>query len=849
LAPAIVAAAVLSPASGYAATPDTPYDVVRVPAPEPQDQGRFGERSAPAGDIDGDGVTDIFISAFQQDVGEASQAGRVYLLSGRTREVIYAINSPEPQANERFGFFMSVPGDLDGDKKDDIVVAADLRDIFRNEAEPGDPDPGPCGAPEPNGCYENEGAAFAYSGATGQLLYGLVNPQPQSNDDSRFGQVFGFGVGLGSAGDINGDARADVLVGAASNDVPRDCNKTGASPCRVDQGQVFVFDGRSGQLLRTYDLPDPEPAECNTAPGGPGATSCGFLGFAVQGVGDVDGDGVSDHLLDAGTYDGRRGRMYLFSGRLGTLIRRIDSPFDGTRIFGLQDVAPGAPGDLNGDGVAEIYGNSFQEPGPDGSNEGRAFVFDGSSGDLLYTLRDPTPAEGGSFGYSMTNTDYDRDGTPDLFVGQNGSERELGGGSYIFDGASGSLLKAFELPAEDREEQRTLPPPGPRFGRTVSAPGDLNADGEPDYVVGAPQIDVGSNANQGRVYVFLSRVPPAQPPAPPAPPAPQQTEAQGAERGYPPIDRFRGTSVWSVREDGRYFLVADRGGSVERPGIAPRGVPFDVDLGPDEDGDVVAAYSRCDKEPELPDLMSRLYAAPVAAYATGRGCDIYRYDFASGEETKLPGASTDQASEFLPSVWRDDVAFGRVYEQREGRRGIYPYLYVRPLEGGRSARQPGGSRGLTGLPGPTSVDLYGRRLSFVWNYARQDRDKGTQTDDEGTTQVRLDTVGGDHRVVSDADFGAGTYASYLSPKGSNGRITYGFQRVANLESEDGPRSISSILLRYKISNADKSVANPPGTVLGSSAVDAQQLLVQVPERFGPAPLGQILRADDVTFVD
>lgn len=73
--------------------------------------------------------------------------------------------------------------------------------------------------------------------------------------------------------------------------------------------------------------------------------------------------------------------------------------------------------------------------------------------------------------------------------------------------------------------------------------------------------------------------------------------------------------------------------------------------------------------------------------------------------------------------------------------------------------------------------------------------------------------------------------------------------MANLESEDSPRSISSILLRYKISNADKSVANPPGTVLGSSAVDAQQLLVQVPERFGPAPLGQILRADDVTFFD
>jgi len=834
-----------------AASPQTRYDAIRVEAPEPQNEGRFGERSAPAGDIDGDGVTDIFVSAFQQDVGGASRAGRVYLLSGKTREVIYAINSPEPQANERFGFFLSVPGDLDGDGKDDIVVGADLRDVFRGEATPEDPDPSPCGAPEPNGCYENEGAAFAYSGATGRLLYGLVNPEPQSNDDEeRFGQVFGFGVGLGSAGDLNGDGRTEVLVGAASNDVPRDCNKTvGDASCRVDQGQVFVFDGRTGGPLRTYDLPDPRPAGCNTEQGGPGATSCGFLGFAVQGVGDVDGDGVTDHLLDAGTYDSRRGRMYLFSGRLGNLLRRFDSPFEGTRIFGLQDVAPGAPGDVTGDGVADIYGNSFGEPG----GEGRAFVFNGRTGEVVYTLRDPTPAAGGSFGYSMANTDYDRDGRPDLFVGQNGSERELGGGSYIFDGTSGSLLKSLELPAEDREQQRTLPPPGPRFGRTVSAPGDLNGDGEPDYLVGAPQIDVGSNANQGRVYVFLSRVAAAQQPPGQQPPAQQPPgqppQDQQAERGYPPIDRFGGTSVWSVREGGRYFLVADRGGQIRRLGIASRGVPFDVDLGPDENGDVVAAYSRCEKEPRVPAITSRLYSTPVAAYSTGRGCDLYRYDFASGQESKLPGASTNQASEFLPSVWRDDVAFGRVYEQRSGRRGIYPYLYVRALEGGRSDRQPGGPRGVNGLPGPTSVDLYGRRLAFVWNYARRDADKGARTDDEGTTQVRLDTVGRGRKVLSDADFGKGTYASFLSPKSSNGRITYGFQRVARLESEEGPRSISSILLRYKISNADKSVANPPGTLLGSSAVDDRQLLILVPESFGPAPFGQLLRPTNTSFVD
>lgn len=556
LASALVAGAIalLCPASGFAATPNTAYDVSRVEAPEPQHEARFGERSQPGSDVDGDGVRDIFVSAFQRNVGNVSKAGRVYLLSGKTRREIYGINSPEPQANERFGFFMTVPGDLDGDRIADVVVGADLRDVYRREATPQNPDPSPCGAPEPNGCYENEGAAFAYSGKTGRFLYGLVNPAPQSNDDNDpsgnprpFGQIFGFGVGLSSAGDVNGDGRTEVLVGAASNDVPRDCNKLRPVPadCRVDQGQAFVFDGPTGDLLRTYELPDPDPAgTCNNQPGGPGATTCGFLGFAVQGVGDIDGDRVMDHLLDAGTLNGRRGRMYLFSGRFANkLLRQFDSPDARTRIFGLQDAAPGAPGDVNGDRVPDIYGNSFQEPpAAGGSNVGRAWVFSGLTGQPLYALTDPTPAPGGNFGYSLAKTDYNQDGKADLFVGQNGSETTLGGGSYIFNGPNGSLLKPFELPAEDREEQRTLPAPGPRFGRTVSAPGDLNRDGEPDYFVGASQIDVGPNRDQGRAYVFLSRVPskpppPGSKPPPPGPKPPRCTITRGSGN-----DVVRGTS-------------------------------------------------------------------------------------------------------------------------------------------------------------------------------------------------------------------------------------------------------------------------------------------------------------------
>ncbi len=528
------AASLVIPATGLGATPDTVYDPVRIESPNPQAQGRFGERSALAGDMDGDGIGDFWVSAFQEDVGAAKLAGRVYLISGRTRSVIDSVASPEPQSGQAFGFTVASPGDLNGDGRSDLVVGAYAQDDFRGESSPGVPNTGACGTPEPNGCYENTGKAWAYDGATGKLLYALANPQPQSNPDLPFSKVFGFGTAISSAGDLNGDGRSEVLVGAASNDVPRGCG--GQDPavpappagCRRDQGQAFVFNGANGALLRTYNLPPgderPEPA-CNKDVPGPGIGTCGFLGQTVEGLGDVDGDGVTDHLVQGGTYgkgaDDKEGRIYVFSGRTGNRLLTIDNPSPPsaggtTRIFGLQTVQPGAPGDVNRDGFADIYGNGFMSAGPTGTpGEGRAWIFSGKDGSILYNLFDPSPEAAGGFAFSGAMTDYDLDGRADAFVaGQNGSGSVFGGGATIFGvpgafgpTAMGPTLKDFVPPEEDRQPTGPAPANGLRFGRTVEAPGDLNGDGQPDYVVGAPQTDVGANADQGRVYVYLSSVP------------------------------------------------------------------------------------------------------------------------------------------------------------------------------------------------------------------------------------------------------------------------------------------------------------------------------------------------------
>jgi hypothetical protein len=185
-----------------------------------------------------------------------------------------------------------------------------------------------------------------------------------------------------------------------------------------------------------------------------------------------------------------------------------------------------------------------------------------------------------------------------------------------------------------------------------------------------------------------------------------------------PVSAYAGHVVWS-QWDGTAFQLteahASPSGLVTTALPVPRRfVPFDADIGPGPDGAPTVVYSRCATDPPLgPDGL------PV--WARGRGCRLFRYALGAAAEERIGGAG----SEFLPSIWRGRIAFARVYDR-------LPYLYVRGS--GASQRQPGGMRGETGLPGPTSLDLAGIRLGFTW---------ATTTRQE----TRLDTTTGGHELL------------------------------------------------------------------------------------------------------
>jgi len=214
------------------------------------------------------------------------------------------------------------------------------------------------------------------------------------------------------------------------------------------------------------------------------------FGAALAVVGDVDGDHVSDYLV--GAYDNRweqndrQGRAFVYSGKSGKLLFTLDDPIpQPLAAFGF---AVASPGDVNNDGIPDFLIGAFAQDG-----SGKAFVFNGKDGKLLYAVHASQRQVGAGFGWTVAPLgDLNGDGTPDFAVGafaQDGTGRV-----FICSGHDGKLL-------------RTLSPPagGSTFGWSVASVGDLNKDGLPDILVGAPYTNVGKNAVQGQAYVFSGK--------------------------------------------------------------------------------------------------------------------------------------------------------------------------------------------------------------------------------------------------------------------------------------------------------------------------------------------------------
>lgn len=173
------------------------------------------------------------------------------------------------------------------------------------------------GAPRNDTGALNAGIAYLFDGLTGQLLLTIPNPNPANSD--FFGQAV---AGVGN----------DLLVGAPAVDVG------GAS----DIGRAYLFDGSTGNLLRTFDNPNP--------------ATTSFFGTAVTSVGN--------NVLIGAT--GGQGAAFLFDSTTGNLLETFVSPTPQTNdFFGASLVS---------DGINVLIGaHSFDDVGK--LNTGAAYLF------------------------------------------------------------------------------------------------------------------------------------------------------------------------------------------------------------------------------------------------------------------------------------------------------------------------------------------------------------------------------------------------------------------------------------------------------------------------------------------
>ncbi|MBC8329655.1 MAG: FG-GAP repeat protein [Planctomycetes bacterium] len=263
-----------------------------------------------------------------------------------------------------------------------------------------------------------------------------------------------LGRSLAVVGDLDGDGVADYAVGAPRADVYG----------RANAGAVDLRSGADGSLIRRHI----------------GGSSNDWLGAALAGPGDLDGDGVPDLVAGASNASAHAGSVTAYSGADGSPVWQLDglAPLD---RFG--DVIA-VVADLDADGVPELLISATGADPGGRQNAGVVTLHSGASGALLRSWAGG--ADGDKLGYALADAgDFDGDGLGDLALGAPFADRGFAntGAVEVRSGADGSLLASFDGPSEEA-----------RFGHAIAGLGDLDGDGRPDLLVGAPNAGLAPGA-------------------------------------------------------------------------------------------------------------------------------------------------------------------------------------------------------------------------------------------------------------------------------------------------------------------------------------------------------------------
>ena len=442
----------LGSASGPASSPD--WQVAGGQA-----ECAFGSAVYTAGDVNGDGYSDVVVGAPLFDDGAVDE-GAVFLYYGSPTgpAVTPARVLTGGQAGAHFGHAAATAGDVDGDQFDDLLVGAPLFDTS----------------------FSNAGRAFLFLGSPSG-----PGTTPSWTASGDFTDVeYGFAVHTG--GDVNLDGYCDLVIGVPGGGYFGRAGYTRA-------GRAHVFHGGPSGPGGSSDWEE----------GGPklGAR----FGESVCTAGDLNGDGYDDVVVGAPDHQLggllQTGRTHAYLGSPKGL-HNSETEFDfGTIASGLLGASMATAGDLNDDGYSDWIA------GAPGLDEVRVYL--GAPRRLPPTASAQDILRGNLSNMRLGAAvacagDLNGDGYDELVAGAPDYDNGVAGGGLIvlFHGpvVLPSLGQSLFVPNADWSlvgDQVDA-----HFGRAFATAGDVNGDGFDDFLVGLREYDT-TAVDAGRALLFL----------------------------------------------------------------------------------------------------------------------------------------------------------------------------------------------------------------------------------------------------------------------------------------------------------------------------------------------------------
>ncbi len=306
-------------------------------------------------------------------------------------------------------------------------------------------------------------------------------------EGERWGQEGGYA--LSTVGDLDGDGLADLAVGAPGED--------------GEAGAVFVF---YAPLLGGVELDDADAILRGDEPGG-------WAGYTLSGLGDINGDGHDDIAIGAPnrrtfTRNGwQEGAVFVVYGPISGEVDlgAADAVLVGERRGDFAGVSVASAGDVNADGIEDLVIGA-SEADPNGPASGAAYIVYGPiSGNLMLNNADATIYGEHALtllGHAVAGVgDTNGDGYDDVLIGAWGDDTAMAdaGAALLFHGPLSG-----ELTVEDADAVFTGATEGALAGYSLASAGDVNEDGLPDLLIGAPGTQNSIFENIGAAHLVLA---------------------------------------------------------------------------------------------------------------------------------------------------------------------------------------------------------------------------------------------------------------------------------------------------------------------------------------------------------